>query len=122
MGEAQDQNLDITILTGCWFIIATYLLIFRFIKKPLDEKVLESIHLSLPIGIGLLFILFGIFLININNLIEGVIELAMGVVVIKFGLSKNIQSENIKDLFVRISFPLFLIFTEIVTFYYILFN
>jgi hypothetical protein len=121
--DTKNQSLiDNYLLIGFWLILGSYLISVRFIKKPHNFKMIESIQVSLPIGLGLLFILFGVYLFNLNKSFEGLIEIVIGIIIMKYSFSNKFYSKDSKELLLKIIFPIFLICTEILTFYIIIYN
>ena len=104
----------------CWLGIGAYLISTRFVNEETATNMLDTVKISLPIGIGLLFILFGLFLFFLDKFIEAVIEIVIGAVVIRYGFSKNIISKNKSEMVVKLSFPIFLVVSMSITFYIML--
>ena len=104
----------------CWLGVGLYLVSFRLVQKKYSERMLVSVKLSLPLGIGFIFILFGIFLCTWEKLAEGIIEILIGAVVIRYGFTKQLYSANLSELVTKISFPVFLLVAEGITFFLIL--
>jgi DNA-binding MarR family transcriptional regulator len=107
---------------ACWLGIGLYLVTYRFLPKSYTERMFESIKLTLPLGMGFLFILFGVFLATWGKLFEGSIEIIIGAVIIRYGLFKKLKSKDQSELLVKLSFPIFLLVSEGITFYLILFS
>jgi hypothetical protein len=122
-GEYESEMVQLNYASDlCWFGVGAYLISFRFVKKDYTSKMLDAIKISLPIGIGLLFILFGIFLGFLNKFIEGVIEIIIGAVVLRYGFTKKIMSKDRNEMLVKLSLPIFIIISESITFYLVLFG
>jgi len=121
--EYESELLHLSYISDlCWLGVGAYLISFRVVKKDYTTKMLAAIKISLPIGLGLLFILFGIFLGLMNKFIEGLVEIIIGAVVIRYGLTKNIFSKSKSEMLIKLSFPIFIIVSESVTFYLILYG
>jgi DNA-binding PadR family transcriptional regulator len=121
MGEYTGEPVALSYLSdACWLGVGGYLVSIRFAKGAVYDKMFDSIKISLPLGIGVLFIIFGVFLVTLNKFIEGVVEIILGIIVIRYGFSKSVYSKNKSDMLLKLYFPIFLIISQCITFYLLL--
>jgi hypothetical protein len=122
-GEYENGLLTLNFIVEIsWLTIGGILVSHKFLRRELKKNMLVAFKISLFIGIGLLFILFGAYLATLSRFIEGIIEIMLGVIIFIYGIMNNIFLKNKSEMLAKLSFPVLLIISESITFYLVLFN